>query len=205
MKGKKTKINGIPGYGFPGEIGDAGDCGRNVFFSELKYSEFEVNKTENKRIIEFKNDPSRCVDLSNYKDIDIDNDDIIYISGNDGTTVHRFENINGKYYVSQEPMCTFNFGCIPTFMLSYTCTKNDSDTTIDFYIESDFTKCFDKILYNAYETKKSTYKTTIKDYNNSNSNTITVDNSTNPVFMYALYRISPLKYKKIFLGSITVS
>lgn len=87
MEERTDKINGLVGFGYSGEIGDEGNKGRNILFSEICYGDYTIEGngfvnipflSDDRKYIKF---PSEITDIAK-------SGDVVIVTGDEGTKVH---------------------------------------------------------------------------------------------------------------------
>ena len=93
MAERTDKINGLVGFGYSGEIGDEGNKGGNVLFSEICYGDYTIEENGFVNIPFLSND-SKYIRFPSEVAAIAKNGDVVIVTGDGGTKVHLLLSIS---------------------------------------------------------------------------------------------------------------
>ena len=87
MAERTDKINGLVGFGYSGEIGDEGNKGENILFSEICYGDYTIEENGFVNIPFLSND-SKYIKFPSEVAAIAKSGDVVIVTGDGGTKVH---------------------------------------------------------------------------------------------------------------------
>jgi hypothetical protein len=209
---QKTHIDGLPGFGFPGERGDAGVNGIGTKFREITYEQIEstipIYINDNRETT-----PLCYIKLKNTEDDILKQDDTVIVNGLEHLYMYRVKSSDeGLYIIYTEPINTFDITYVPeySFDISYAILASNVNHIKLYPILSakDLKKY--KIVYTTNFEEKNTIKEyIIKEFEEEtfkNTDNIYIGNNVfeKELYFFLYYKVNPYKFKKLYITKIEI-
>lgn len=208
MAKRTDKINGLVGFGYSGEIGDEGNKGENILFSEIYYGDYTIEENGFVNIPFLSND-SKYTKFPNEVAAIAKSGDVVIVTGDGGTKVHLLLSVSvddvSELRVKDNAEFDIDIDVLPKHQYSAVVYKE--------YIEDKAYLCLhhsmsiDNIenaeVYGIIDGKQITFK----EYNNtvfSEKTDIDVtDGREVNIMIFMKYKITPYKIIKSLLYETT--
>lgn len=208
MEERTDKINGLVGFGYSGEIGDEGNKGRNILFSEICYGDYTIE--ENGFVnIPFLSDDRKYIKFPSEVAAIAKSGDVVIATGDGGTKVHLLLSISiydvPELRVKDDAEFGIDIDVLPKYQYSVAVYKE--------YIEDKAYLCLhhsmsiDNIenaeVYGIIDGKQITFKEYNKTVFSEKTDIDITDGREVNIMIFMKYKITPYKIIKSLLYETT--